>query len=330
VRKITNISHRDRLETCLAGSHPDRTPVALWRHFPVDDQHPERLARATCWYQNCFDFDLIKVTPSSSYCIKDWGVDDSWNGNPEGTRDYIKKVIEEPEDWSRLFYLDPRKGFLGDQLECLRLLRSSFNSETPILQTIFSPLAQAKNLIGPAKLSLHLRRYPEAIKIGLSVITETTIRFILECQKIGIDGVFYAVQHAQYGLLSDEEFTEFGKFYDLQVLRACQDFWLNMVHLHGEDVMFEQMMDYPVQVINWHDRHTKPTLTEARKGYEGVLCGGLRRWESIVRGTPEAIEQEVKDAILQTGGKRFVLGTGCVTPITAPYGNIFAARHSVE
>ena len=39
-------THRERIQTCLAGEIPDQTPVALWRHFPVDDQRPEDLAAA--------------------------------------------------------------------------------------------------------------------------------------------------------------------------------------------------------------------------------------------------------------------------------------------
>ena len=60
------ISHRQRLETCLSGDTPDRTPVALWRHFQVDDFTPVGLARATLAFQYSFDFDLVKVTPASS------------------------------------------------------------------------------------------------------------------------------------------------------------------------------------------------------------------------------------------------------------------------
>jgi uroporphyrinogen decarboxylase len=62
-------SHRTRLETCLSGVRPDRTPVALWRHFPVDDQIPAGLAAATIDFQRTFDFDLVKVTPASSFCL---------------------------------------------------------------------------------------------------------------------------------------------------------------------------------------------------------------------------------------------------------------------
>jgi uroporphyrinogen decarboxylase len=42
------------------------------------------------------------------------------------------------------------------------------------------------------------------------------------------------------------------------------------------------------------------------------------------------VQNEAADALEQTGGKRFLLGTGCVVPIIASHGNILAARKSVE
>jgi uroporphyrinogen decarboxylase len=326
----TSPGHRARLETCLAGVKPDRVPVALWRHFPVDDQNPDRLAAATAAFQEQFDFDLIKVTPSSSFCVRDWGIRDEWRGEPEGTRQYTQRVIHTPEDWEKLALLDPNNGCLGAQLECLRLLTAQYAPTTPILQTIFSPLSQAKNLVGPADLLVHLRRWPEAVHAGLKRISEVTLNFLLEANKTGIDGVFYAVQHAQYGLLSEEEFDEFGRAYDLRVLQAVDDHWLNMVHLHGSSVMFDKVADYPVDVINWHDRQTDPDLAGALPRSSSVLCGGLRQWETMVLGTPEQVRAEALDAIAATEGKRLILGTGCVTPVTAPYGNLMAARRAVE
>ncbi len=320
------MSHRARIEASLAGEKPDRVPFALWRHFPVDDQSPDRLAAATAAFQRNFDFDLIKVTPASSFCIRDWGVQDEWRGNPEGTRDYTNKVIYSPEDWEKLPILDPTKGTLGGQLTCLQNLVAEFGPDLPVLQTIFSPLSQAKHLVGTGELSIYIHRSPDALQAGLKIITETTLRFIEEAKKTGIAGIFYAVQHAQYGLLSLDEFTRFERPYDLQILEASRDLWLNLLHLHGEDLMFDQVLDYPVQVMNWHDRQTPPSLLAAQSMFKGVVCGGLRQWDTMVLGTPEQVQQEAEDAIAQTGGERFILGTGCVLPITAPYGNIAAAR----
>jgi uroporphyrinogen decarboxylase len=322
-------NHRELLESCLSGNPLDRVPVALWRHFPVDDQTPAGLARAVLTFQNTFDFDLVKVTPASSYCLKDWGVQDQWNGDPEGTRDYTQAVILTPEDWAHLPILDPGKGHLAAQIECLKLLDKELGPGTPIIQTIFNPLSQAKNLVGKGQLLVHLRQHPEALHAGLKIIAESTRRFIEALKDTGVAGIFYAVQHAQLNLLSEAEYLTFGRDYDLQVLEPARDFWLNMLHLHGSDVMFDLFVDYPVHIINWHDRDTWPTLSQAKKRYNGVLCGGLQRIQTMVLGDKDQVLAEAKEALSQTGGEKFILGTGCVVPITTPYGNLLAARQAL-
>lgn len=322
------ITHRARLETCLAGSKPDRIPVALWRHFPVDDQSAGTLAAATIHYQETYRFDVVKVSPASSYCLKDWGIQDEWRGATEGTRDYTRRVIEHPDDWERLPVLDPRSGSLGEMLVALQQITTSLGSHTPVIQTIFNPLSQAKNLAGRGKLLTHLRKYPAQVETGLKIITESTQRFIEAAKSTGIGGVFFAVQHAQYPLLTEKEYRIFGAEFDLQVLETTSDLWLNVLHLHGDDIMFDLCADYPVQVINWHDQETPPNLAEALHKTTKTVCGGLRREQSLIFGTPEMIRAEAARAIQATGGQRFILGTGCVLPIIVPHGNILAVTES--
>ncbi len=320
---------RERLQAAIGGEKVDRSPVALWRHFPVDDQRPEDLAAATLEFQNLFDWDFVKVTPASSFCLKDWGVDDEWRGDPEGTRDYVRRVITRPEDWAALKPLDPRAGHLGHQLRALELIRDGLAGKTPFIQTIFSPLSQARNLVGADNLPVHLRRHPAALKAALRVITETTLRFLDAAKHTGIDGIFYAVQLATPRIFSEAEYAEFGEPYDRQVLEAARDLWLNVAHLHGEDVMFSLGSRYPAHAINWHDRETPPSLAEGQKVFSGAVCGGLRQWATMALGTPEQVRTEARQAIEATGGRRFILGTGCVTPITAPRANLRAAREAV-
>jgi uroporphyrinogen decarboxylase len=314
----------------VRGEPVDRPPVALWRHFPGDDQRPEDLAAATVAFQRRYDFDFVKVTPASGFCVRDWGARDRWVGSLEGTRDYVSYPIQAPDDWRGLRPLDPEQGALGAQLRCLRLIAHELAGAVPFIQTIFSPLAQAKNLVGKQRLLVHLRRAPRAVHAGLETIAETTIRFVAAARETGIAGLFYAVQHGQYGLLSHDEYVAFGRPYDLRVLEAAQGLWLNVLHLHGTDVMFDLLADYPVQVINWHDRETWPTLAEAQLRFGGAVCGGLQRWDVVVQGTPDQVREQAVDAITQTEGRRFILGTGCVTPIVAPTSNIRAAREAVE
>lgn len=323
-------SHRDRLERCLSDAPLDRIPVALWRHFPVDDQDPLSLAEVTVQFQKWFDFDFVKLSPASSYCLQDWGVKDVWLGATEGTREYIQRVVVDPEDWEKLPLLNPHSGVLGKYLDCLNKVVSSLGPETPVIMTIFTPLAQAKNLAGNEELLTHLRQYPQAVHTGLRIITESTRRFIEAAIKFGIAGIFYAVQHARYALLSIEEYAEFGIPYDLELLQAASHLWLNVLHLHGNQVMFDQLVNYPVAVMNWHDRETSPSLAEGHHNFPGVVCGGLQRDKTMVLGTPEDIRREAQEAIQVTGGQRFILGTGCVIPVIAPIGNLLAARRAVD
>ena len=322
-------THRERIRACLNGEKTDRTPIALWRHFPVDDQDPGLLAASTLHFQNTYDFDIVKVTPASSFAVKDWGVEDQWTGDAEGSRRYTKRIIHEPGDWEKLKMLDPSSPHLAGQLACLRLIRGDLDPETPVIQTIFSPLSQAKNLAGNDLMLKHIREFPEALMKGLEVIARTTARFVESVCETGVDGIFYAVQHAQADLLSLDEYKTFGLPGDRTALEPANDLWCNMLHLHGREVYFSLLPFYNFQIVNWHDRETSPTLAEAGGLFSGVLCGGLRQ-DTLVLEDQAKVREEAADAIEQTKGRRFILGTGCVVPITASHGNLVAARKSVQ
>lgn len=325
-----NLTHRARLERTLAGEKPDRVPVALWRHFPVDDQTPAGLAEAVIAWQRTYDFDFVKVTPESTYSVKDYGLKDEWQGHAEGTRLCTFRPVQSPDDWLKLTPLDPRAGRIGDQITALRMIVSALGPNVPVIETIFSPLAMARKLAGEQEFLVHMRRFPDALHAGLKTLTETTLRFLDAIRDTGISGIFYALQYAQLALLSPAEFQEFARPYHLQVLEAASRHWFNVLHLHGNDVMFEQAATFPVQVINWHDQETFPSLAEGQKLFSGVACGGLRQWQTMLLGLPEQVRAEAQAAIEATGGRRFILGTGCVTPITAPHGNLMAARKSIS
>ena len=322
-------THKERIQACLRGEILDRPPVALWRHFPVDDQAPGTLAKATLHFQRDYDFDFVKVTPSSSFCVRDWGVEDEWRGDTEGTRQYTKRVIHEPQDWEHLQVLDPTAPHLAAQLECLRLIRAELDANTPLLQTVFSPLAQAKNLSANQTLIDHIQSHPEAVMRGLVTIAETTRRFVEACLETGVDGIFFAIQHAQANLLTAEEYQTFGLTHDLRTLEPARDLWCNLLHLHGHNIDFSLASTMNFPIVNWHDRETSPSLDMAQQNFQGVICGGLRQ-DTLVFGNPMDVQDEALNAIQRTGGRRFILATGCVVPIIAPHGNILAARDLVE
>ena len=326
---MNTMTKRERLEATFAGDVVDRPAVALWRHWPIDDLHGPELARATLAFQTDYDFDFIKVTPNSNYCVAGYGAETRWVGNEEGTYSWGERVIQRPDDWLTLQPLSPTQGLLGEVLTANRIIAEQVGKTVPFIQTIFNPLAQAKNLAGE-RLYADIRQHPDAVLAGLRTLTASILRFIEQLKMTGAAGIFLALQHASYDLLTAEEYRTFGRPFDLQILEATAGMWFNLIHLHGSNVMFDVVADYPAQLLNWHDTETPPTLQDALRRTPMALCGGLRQWATMVRGKPEAVRQEAVAAMEATGRRRFVLGTGCVTPIVAPTCNLVAARDVVE
>jgi len=322
------MSKHERLHALAAGQPADRPAVALWRHFPGDDARPDDLAAAHIWWQRTFDWDLLKVTPSSSYCIQDWGVQAAWQGGDEGTWTYQNTVIQRPEDWARLAVLDPAAGALGRARQAVAAVCQAVGPDVPVLTTIFSPLAQAKNLAGPNLLP-HLRQHPDAVQAGLEIITQSTLRFIDSLAGAGIAGIFYAVQLAEPSRLSRAEYQQFGQPLDLRILYAAGGGWFNMLHGHGLNVYFDLLASYPVQALNWHDREGGPSLAEGGARFSGALSGGLDR-RTVHLAAPADVRREAADALQQTAGQRLILSTGCVSMTNSPLSNLWAARRCVE
>lgn len=323
-------SKRKRLEAVIAGEEVDRLPVALWRHWPGDDQDGEALAAALMKWQADYDWDVVKFSPSSSYCLDDWGVQTRWVGHVEGTREYTGRVVQKAEDWTRLKPLDPTQGMLGVQIEGMRLLREALGEEVPILATVFAPLAQARNLAGDTLMLSHMRSATDNFLAGMRTILESTLRFVDAARDAGVSGIFYAVQHARYALMSTVEYKSFGEPFDERILAEASDLWLNMVHLHGTgEIMFDLIADYDAPLLNWHDRDTNVSLQVGLEQFSGAASGGISQY-TLHTGTPEDVLAQAIDAVAQTDGRRLMLGTGCVIMTNTPLRNIRALRDFAE
>jgi len=322
------MNSRDRVHAAITGKPVDRVPIALWRHFPQHDQKAETMARAHVEFQARWQWDFLKVTPASGYYGDDWGLRGGYKPNREGTRHFSDRPIKKPGDWSRLKPLDITAGAYGRELHALRLIREAL-PDVLILSTVFSPLTIAGTLSGPEASLRYLRENPDDLHRGLESITDVTARFAAESLASGADGVFFATAAASTQHLTVEEYEEFGRPYDLRVLEAASGAELRMLHVHGLDIMFDELTDYPADIVNWHDRRTAPTLAEARHRFSGCLAGGINELEALVSGTPEQIAAEVRDAIAQTGGKRHIVAAGCTIPIDVSEDRLKAARDAV-
>ena len=159
---------RERLERAIAGEPVDRVPVALWRHWPGDDQRYADLARSTIDFQHDYNWDFVRVMPSRNYQVVDYGLQDEWEGHSRGIRCITKRPISRSLAWTELRPLSPQRGALAQQVQCLRLIGQALQSDTaPILQTIYSPFVQAAQLASSQKALRDMRARPDRLRSGL-------------------------------------------------------------------------------------------------------------------------------------------------------------------
>jgi uroporphyrinogen decarboxylase len=324
------MSKQERIKATLNGKAVDRIPVAFWRHWPGDDQHAESLAHVALEFQNRYDLDFIKIPVSSTYCVSDYGVKHEYRGSLIGDRDYLDRVVKQAEDWDRIEPLNVTKGSYGQHLQALRILIDKREPDTPVIFTIFNPLAMASYLSGDETLLVHLRRFPGKIEEALKALTETCCNFIKAVITEGADGIFLSTRWASYELMSEEEYLQFGKPGDLAVLASSAGGWFNVLHLHGQHPMFKALSDYPVQAMNWHDRTASPGLIEASKLFPGALMGGVEQYKTLNLGSPVDVESQVHDAISTMKGHRLIITPGCTYPMSVPYSNLIAMRKAVD
>jgi uroporphyrinogen decarboxylase len=322
---------RERLERAIIGEKFDRAPIALWRHFGGDDQRIADFVRATLDFQRQYDWDFIRTTPFSAHCVSDYGVEAVWDGAPSGDATIIKTIIKRSLDWTELRTLDPARGEIGKYLEALRgIITEADVLSVPVLATVYSPLSQARMLAGASTLLLHMRTAPQRVVTGLNTLTENTLRLFDALKKIGIAGVSYVMDCASFGVMSEEEYVQFGIPNDRKILETRNPrWWLNMLHL-GDNPMFALAASYPMQVINFDvtDKHLDWATVKTRTSQ--TLCAGLHIQTHLNLGTPTMIREAMREALIQTNRNRIIIGANQPLPATVPYSHLRMAREAVD
>ncbi len=319
---------RERVIAAIAGAAVDRPPVSLWRHFPERDQTAADLTAVTVEWQRRYGFDLVKYMPPGDYPTIDWGATSRYEGSPGGTRTTLKFPVTQPADWPKLSMLDVEHGFNGVILDAVLQTRAALPSHVPLLHTVFSPLTIAMKL-SQGKAIDHLREHPAELHAGLYTITNVTAAMAQSSIERGADGLFFATQCADFSLLTEAEYREFGLNYDLQVLNVLSSETINILHLHGEQPMFGLQKHYPIQIVNWHDRHAAPALSEGISQSGRCVAGGINE-RTIATMTSTEAAHEATDAIAVTGGQHLIVAPGCVIPVATPEANIEAVAAAVR
>lgn len=306
------MNKHERVRAALRGEPVDRLPYAFWTHFPLTDLDPDELSAATIDFVRDLDLDFVKTMPNGQFCTEDWGaVSDFSEVARGGVAKVVKTAVSAPQDWLKIGVPDVTKGAFGRELLHLEKVCSALSGEHPILATAFSPLTIAQKLAGSVYRE-HLASHPEWVAQGLANIAATMADFVGAALDIGCCGIFFATQESSTRCVDEDTYRRFGVPHDQRVLAAARKGWFNVIHMHGEDVMFDLLRDYPVTALNWHIGETEPRLADyaAVPGRKPVV-GGLRRM-ALTEGDMAAVRADIADAVAATRGRGLLLGPACV------------------
>ena len=326
------LSKRERVQAALAGEQPDRPPVSMWRHFYDVETTSQGLVDSIMGFQRRYDWDFMKVNPRAQYHVEDWGATFKYPGDTSQEPTPVAVPISSPEQWDDIKPLDPHTGSLGEHLASLKAIKQGLNGEVPFVMTVFNPISIAARLVESEDVFIgHMRQHPNQVHAALDVVTDTFVNYVTEILNEGADGIFFATTSwATRDSLTDQEYDEFARPYDLRVLDAAKGAWFNILHVCRSHNMLQSLSDYPVHAFNWDTRDaTNPSLTEARAFTDLPLIGGVNK-ETLSRGLPEFVSADVRVAIQDTGGRGFMVGPSCSISPRCPDANLRELRRAIS
>ena len=342
---MSKLSKRERVDRVLNGQPVDRIPVSAWRHFIPQEQNITALANASLKHFKDFDWDWLKVNPRATYYAEAWGNHYDYQQYNHVYPRLVDGPLRASLNLEKIGRVDPTGGVFAEQLELMREIKNGIG-EAHFLQTVFSPLSVLAFLVGwptshkadvlldaqLAGLQKVIRDDPQGVHEVLATIANTLGQYASALVDSGASGLFFAITRlARNAALNREDFVEFGKPYDLQVLNAVQGAHFNLLHICGPEVYFDQVLDYPVHAINWASLGQRnPGLLEASHLTDKVLVGGINETDTLLNGNPESVTREALDAIqIMTDGK-FLLTPGCAVRPNSPEVNLHAMRRATD
>jgi len=325
------MTRRERVMAALRGEPVDRVPLAFWMHNFATENSAAGLATESLRLAGEFGWDYLKPQSRAQCFAEAWGL--RYRSSRERAVPYTITAAPcaSAADLARLAPADPRSGALGEQLEALRQIRASAGPDTPIIWTVFAPLMVVPYLLagGREQALAIMRQEPAALEHALAVVATTLADYARAAVAAGADGLFYATNVATRDLLTAEECRRFQRPHDLRILGAVEGAPFNLLHVCGEDALFDEFVDYPVAALSWATVPGKPSLAEGHRRTGRAVVGGLPAKPAIGGLAPREVEARGHRAIREMCGRFFLLGPDCSINPDTPDAVMDAARAAV-
>lgn len=314
------------------GSRSEAGPLfSFWTHFPEDDMSAERQAKATINLQRDYDLDLVKTAPNGMYAVEDFGLEIDFSQVPlGGVARIVSTPFQQVSDWGKLAEPDIEKGAFAREISALRMIREAL-PDVPIVFTIFSPMTIAAKLSqGRIHQQIREDEGTHEIHAALRRLADAMRAYASNAIAAGADGLFFAHQDTGAHLFSLEDFNAYVAPYDIEVLAGAAAARFNVLHIHGEQIRFRELQDYPVHALNWHSWETLPTLAAGAISSGKCVVGGIDR-RSVTENDLPAIREQITSSLATVGDRgQLILAPSCTVRAGFDPATITAMRDIVH
>ena len=237
--------------------------------------------------------------------------------------------IKTPDDWAKM----PEYGldFYAEPLKVVEGLVKAAKKEALVILTLYSPFMFAAQTTSYDMLTEHIKTDPDKVNVGMRTITNSVMRFVKECVRLGLDGFYTSTQGGEAARFSDPTlFDKSIRPFDLELMdeinRTCLFSILHVCDYQLPYSCIDRYTDYPGQVVNASLDLTGSTLTakEAAKLFNRPFMGGMDRLGALAKGTKDEV-RKAAEAVLTDAPERFILGADCTVPADTSWDSLKTA-----
>ena len=280
------MSPKERVDRALDGKEPDRPPFTFWHHFGLQNQAPFKHAEATLDFQRKFRIDVVKVMSDFPY--------------PKG----------KGANW---YDLKEEKSPFPAQLEALKIIKDGLAGQKYYLETIFNPYNQATKISSKDEVKRMMREKPQALLSALEAMAKSEANHARAAVAQGAAGIFLAIDNAQDGILTRDEYKKFSEPFDRMILDAVKSAEMNTLHLHGDKVYLDMFAKgWSAPIISYSAHATGVSIAEYRKQFSGVLMAGLD--ERTIRTADRGKLKQWFAQSAMPAGHKWICAPGCSVP----------------
>jgi uroporphyrinogen decarboxylase len=305
---VLNLAQRGHQAGAGAGGQDGYTPAAFFLHFDEAFHRGDAAVAKHLEFFHATGMDFVKIQYEQ--------------------RQPPHAPIVDAEDWTAM----PLYGheFFEEPAYIVRGLVAAAQRDALVIMTLYSPLMWALRLTDPATMRRHLEEDPEAVALGLEIMTENVSRLVAACKRAGVDGFYVSTQGGEtFRFSGTDYFRTHIKPTDLAVWDAIGRTPCNILHVCDYQGPYDDLtpfIDYPGDIVNCSLEVGDRTLTpqEAAALFRRPFMGGMQRKGVLATGPEPAIRTAAAELLAAAPGG-FLLAADCTVPAETPWSHLAAA-----